>query len=138
MRIYVDSSAIIKRAIDEPESEAVESALERYAVGGDILMASSLAWIEVTRGLRSRLDHEHPAFIATLADEALSGIRENSITAPVVALARRLGPSRLRSLDAIHLASALVLDADLMIAYDDRLLDAAHEHGFRTSSPVSA
>lgn len=136
MRVYLDSSAIIKRAIDEPESDAVELALERHAAADDVLMSSSLAWIEVTRGLRTRLYDEDPATITALSEDALSGIRESPIAPPIVALARRLEPSALRSLDAIHLATALILDADLVIAYDARLIEAVREHGLRTSSPA--
>jgi len=53
----------------------------------------------------------------------------------VVGVARRLGPSSLRSLDAIHLATASIMAADVVIAYDGRLLRAAEELGFRTLSP---
>ena len=53
----------------------------------------------------------------------------------VVSLARRIGPITLRSLDAIHLATATLIDADLVIAYDERLLLAAEELGFATASP---
>lgn len=41
----------------------------------------------------------------------------------------------MRSLDAIHLASAVADDADLFIGYDKRLLVVAEEMGFRTLSP---
>jgi len=53
----------------------------------------------------------------------------------VIDIAQRLGPATIRSLDAIHLASASLLGADLVCAYDERMLAAAEELGFRTSSP---
>ena len=53
MRIYVDSSALIKRVIDEPESDALDEALERHVAADDVLVASSLAWVEVTRAIRA-------------------------------------------------------------------------------------
>ena len=47
----------------------------------------------------------------------------------------RLNPNRLRSLDAIHLASAMLLDADLLITYDDRMADAGQRIGLRCAAP---
>jgi predicted nucleic acid-binding protein len=71
-----------------------------------------------------------------LIDEALSGVLEVPLTDKIISLARRLGPSNLRSLDAIHLASATLPGADLVCAYDRRLLEFASELGFATSSPT--
>ncbi|HEY0260227.1 MAG TPA: type II toxin-antitoxin system VapC family toxin [Lacisediminihabitans sp.] len=138
MRIYVDSSALIKRSIDEPESEAIESSLEGYAAADAVLISSTLAWIELGRGIRSRLDAEDPAAIVEWTDAALSGIAEAPITEQVASLARRIGPPVLRSLDAIHLATAVLLDVDLILAYDDRLLAAATELGFAVVSRAGA
>ena len=60
---------------------------------------------------------------------------EHAINDQVLSLARRIEPRALRSLDAIHLASAILLDCELLIGYDDRLLAAAEEQGLRTASP---
>lgn len=136
MRIYVDSSALIKRAIDEPESDSLIAFLKGCVDSGDTIVSSSLAWVEVTRGLRTRLDHEHPATIAELAEDALSGVAEYAIDARVVALARRVGPPVLRTLDALHLASAILTDADLMVVYDKRLATVTEDLGIRVFSPL--
>jgi len=53
----------------------------------------------------------------------------------VTALARRVRPDRLRSLDAIHLASALVIDADVVLTYDERLARACADNGLRVATP---
>lgn len=135
MRIYVDSSALVKRAIRERESAELIDTLDRHQREGVVLFSSTLAWIEVTRTLRLRLGLEPPAEVAQLGDIALSGVLESRITEQVVSIARRLGPSTLRSLDAVHLASATLLNADIVCAYDQRLLVAATELGFRTMSP---
>ncbi|MGB8386119.1 MAG: VapC toxin family PIN domain ribonuclease, partial [Dermatophilaceae bacterium] len=90
MRIYVDSSALIKRAIEEPESEAVHEALAGYVAADDVLIASSLAWVEVTRAIRATADPETD--VNDIIEAALSGIAERSITEDVVSLARRIGP----------------------------------------------
>ena len=50
-------------------------------------------------------------------------------------LCRPPPPPRLRMLDAIHLATALYVDADEVVAYDRRLLDAAEEQGLSTAAP---
>jgi predicted nucleic acid-binding protein len=134
VRIYVDSSALIKRAIDEPESDAVDQALEGHVAMNNVLVASSLAWIEVTRSIRATADPE--AEVTDIIEAALSGIAERSITADVVSLARRIGPKSLRSLDAIHLATAVLVDADLMISYDNRLEAAARHNGLAIVKPV--
>lgn len=135
MRIYTDSSALIKRAIDEPESDAIEAALSRWDEAEDTFYASTLAWIEVNRALRTRIDHHDLGLLGEVADAALSGIAECPITDEVASLARRIVPPVLRSLDAIHLATATLIDADVIVAYDARLLTAARELGFRVASP---
>ena len=136
MRIYLDSSALIKRAIREKESSALIDAIDQWVTERAVLYSSTLAWIEVSRIVRSRLDKEPPAEIVQSIENAVAGISECRITEPVSEIARRLGPSTVRSLDAIHLATATLLGADLFCAYDRRLLVAASELGFRTISPA--
>ena len=136
MHVYLDSSAALKRVLLEPDSSALIQTLEGFVADGTVLLSSTLTWIEVTRSLRRSLDHEPPGEIADRVETALSGIIECPITEQVVSIARRLGPSSLRSLDAIHLASASLLDVDLVCAYDQRMLTSASELGFRILSPV--
>lgn len=135
MRVYLDSSALVKRAIDEADSVELEAALSRYTPDRDILFASALATIEVSRVVRSRLDEQSPALLNELIESALGGVAECALSSQVIGVARRLGPVSLRSLDAIHLATASIVAADVVIAYDERLLRAAGELGFRTLSP---
>ncbi|GAA4372839.1 type II toxin-antitoxin system VapC family toxin [Agromyces bauzanensis] len=136
MLVYVDSSALLKRVVAESESIAIGAALGAAARTGTVLASSTLAWVEVTRALRSRLDTVDPRLIGRLSDSALSGVQEAQITPEVTAVARRIGPPTLRSLDAIHLATATLLEADEVWAYDRRLLDAADGLGLVTASPV--
>jgi uncharacterized protein len=135
VRVYLDTSALLKRTLEEHESDALERELERWANSAAELVSSTLAWLEVSRVLRVRLDVESPVVVATMVEETLRDITECPINAQVVSIARRIGPSSLRSLDAIHLASASLLDVDLVCAYDERMLTAAAELGFRTVSP---
>ena len=137
MRVYVDSSALIKRSITEPESDAVEEVLGRHIDDEDALVSSSLAWIEVSRALRGRLDGEDSNVVNEAIEDAVSGIAARPIAADVVSLARRIGPNLLRSVDAIHLATAILIDADVMLTYDDRLAAAARYNDLTVSAPGS-
>ena len=135
MIVYLDSSAILKRVLDEPESERFEDALGTWAAN-DKLGTSALSVVEVSRSLRARLDtgldiRQMPATL----DSALADLPQHPIDAEVLALARVLGPARLRSLDAIHLATAVLLQADLLVSYDERLTAVAEELGVPTASP---
>ncbi|UYM05043.1 type II toxin-antitoxin system VapC family toxin [Solicola gregarius] len=132
MRVYLDSSALLKRVVAEQETTALQRTVGAHRSDGDSLLASSLAWIEVSRAIRKALP---AAPAARLTDAALSGVLERPMTADVVALARRLDPPLLRSLDAIHLASSMLLDADVMVTYDDRLATACETHGIATAAP---
>lgn len=70
-------------------------------------------------------------------DAALSGVAEHPLVAEVVALARRVNPAVLRSLGAIRLASALHVDASVVLTYDQRLAVACIDGGFAVSAPGS-
>lgn len=136
MRVYVDTSALIKRAVMEAESLALRKALRRHTDEQDALVSSTLAWIEISRALRNRLPHEPALQIMAADEEATSGIAEWPIGPEIVGLARRINPTVLRSLDAIHLATAVLVDAHLMITYDDRLAEAAVANGIKVSAPA--
>lgn len=116
--VYVDGSALIKRVVEEAESDALEAALARYVADDSVLVSSSLAWIEVSRALRSRLDadSQNQDEIHDAVEAAVSGVAERLITGDVVGLARRVAPPVPRTLDAVHLATAILLDADVVVA----------------------
>lgn len=136
MIVYVDSSALLKRVIEETESETLENTLDQYIGAGDALVASSLAWLEVSRGLLR---------LAALADidylqsvgGALSGVSELPVTPGVLRIAGRIAPFELSSLYAIHLATAVLHGADIVLTYDARLAGASRQNGLRTVSPGS-
>ena len=134
MRVYLDSGALLKRVIEEPESEQLRVALRGYADERAVLLSSRLASIEVSRAIRMRFDIGY-ASAADFADDAMSGVSEYPIEDGVVSLGQRLNPHRLRSLDTIHLASAMLLDADLLITYDDRMAVAGKHNGLRCAAP---
>lgn len=135
MLVYVDSSALIKRSVAEAESDAVEETLKRHVDAEDAPVSSSLAWIEVSRALRGRVEGEGPEAVHGAIEDALSGIAERRITGNIVSLARRVDPNVLRSLDALHLATAILLDADVVMTYDERLAEAARYNDLTVSVP---
>jgi uncharacterized protein len=133
MRVYVDSSALLKRVVLEDESDELLNFLDAHYQQDDLLTSSSLAWIEVSRAVMSRV--RSPIAAGDLIDEAMSGIDERPMTADVISVARRVEPPNLRSLDAIHLTTAVLMDADVVVTYDDRLADACRRNSLAVASP---
>jgi len=133
MRVYFDSSALIKRVVAEAESDDLVEFLDSRYEQGDLLASSSLAWVEVSRVVLARV--RNPADAGELIDGAMSGIDERPMTGEVVSVARRIEPLILRSLDGLHLASAVLIDADLVVTYDDRLADACRRNALAVTSP---
>ncbi|MFI6829333.1 type II toxin-antitoxin system VapC family toxin [Kribbella sp. NPDC050241] len=133
MRVYLDSSALIKRVIAEEESGDLVDFLDTRHAEGDLLASSSLAWVEVSRAVLARV--KSPTGAGTLIDAAMSGVDERPLTSDVVSVARRIEPLVLRSLDAIHLATAVLIDVDLVVTYDDRLADACRRNSLAVESP---
>jgi predicted nucleic acid-binding protein len=125
---YIDSSAIVKLAVAEPESKA----LRRYISRRGPLVSSALARTEVARALLST----GPAAMGR-GEQALRRIQLLRVNDRVLRDAGRLRPSELRSLDAIHLASASTLGPAVrqIVTYDERLADAARAAGFTVASP---
>ena len=125
--MYADSSALLKLLLDEPERDALES----YLGGRPTLMSSAIATVEVTRAAVVA----NPSTGFERADRLLAGCELVEVDSPLLDQARRLADASLRALDAIHLASALLVEPAAVIAYDNRLLAAARRAGVYTSSP---
>jgi uncharacterized protein len=130
--LYVDSSALLKRVVVEAESAAVRALLRERHLAGDLLTASSLAWLEVWRSLRRAA----VADVEDVVTAALSGVAEYALDEVVLQRARRVGADELRSLDAIHLASAIAVGADAILTYDSRLAGAAAAVGLSALAPT--
>lgn len=129
--IYADTSALLKRVVAEPESAAVRRLLAEQVAAGDVIAASSLAWLEVWRTLRRAGSGDLTATVAS----ALSGVVEIPLTDELLVRARTVGPDTLRSLDAVHLTSAVAVGATVMITYDRRLAESATLLGLEVFSP---
>jgi uncharacterized protein len=133
--IYCDSSALLKRSLQEPESEALEAYLTGCAADGHDLVSSAVTRIEVNRAIRARREELDPRVWMQYERIALSGVDELLLEEATLSLARRVGSPTLRSLDAIHLTAAVVADVDVMVTYDNRLATASREMGIETASP---
>jgi predicted nucleic acid-binding protein len=126
---YVDSSAIVKLAVAEPES----TALRRYLSRRQPLVSSALARTEVARALMP----SGPEAVAR-GEQALRRIQLLRINDRVLAEAGRIEPAELRSLDAIHLASARHLGSPVkqIVTYDERMAGAARANGWSVAAPT--
>ena len=118
--VYLDSSALLKLVVLEPESAVLREFLRTYASR----IASTLAEVEVPRALRRA---GYGAAEERRAREILARVALIEVDRRILRAAAALGPPSLRSLDAIHLATALSVGQDLagIVTYDRRLTDAA-------------
>jgi predicted nucleic acid-binding protein len=125
---YVDSSAIVKLVVAEPESKALRSYLARRRS----LVSSGLARTEVARAL---LPSGREA--VARGEDALRRIQLLRVNDRVLSEAGRMEPAELRSLDAIHLASATQLGPSVkqIVTYDERMAEAAQALGWSVASP---
>jgi uncharacterized protein len=126
---YVDSSALVKLVVREAESDA----LRRYLDAAGPLASSILATIEVARAVDRVAPGSAEAVAAVVDGLAIIGLDDR-----IAARAAALGPSTLRTLDAIHLATAMELGAELtaFVSYDERLSAAARELGMAVVAPT--
>ena len=125
---YLDASALAKLSLDEDHSAALGQAIRSWRH----LASTRLAVVEVLRAVRRRDPAAEPT-----ARDVLSHVALVAVSDRVLFAAAQLRPVGLRSLDAIHLASALRLDGRLalFVSYDTRQLDAARALGLPTASP---
>jgi uncharacterized protein len=128
--IYCDSSALVKLVIDEPESAELEAWLGSQPE--PMLVSSVLARTEVVRAVARTDPHA-----VHLAVDVLAAVSVVELDASLADDAARLDPAELRSLNALHVAAALRLGPALgsMVSYDERMLDAAQEHGVAVAHP---
>jgi hypothetical protein len=129
--IYLDSAAVVKLVHTEPESAALRGWLDERAETGWI--SSVLTEIESFRAL-ARYAPEAASRLPAVLDQ----IDLIDLDQPIRMLARTVTPATVRSLDAIHLGTALHVRSELtsFVTYDKRLLDAALAAGLPTDSPT--
>lgn len=132
MIVYVESSAAVKLFGLEPEADALVGYLDELA--GDAattLVSSAILETEVRRA----------AVRAELAQSRATAILDRfevvELDRSVYTAAGVLPGRQLRSLDALHIAAAFKVDADVMVSYDARQIAAAEAAGLRALSPGS-
>jgi uncharacterized protein len=132
VKLYLDSSALVKLVKREAESSALRRFLRRHP--DDARVTSALARVEVVRAVTPG----GPAAVAQ-ARRQLARVHQVNLDRSILDDAAALAPGTvLRSLDAIHLASALSIGSDLraVIAYDQRMQAAAGGIGLSVEAPA--
>ena len=126
--VYLDSSAILKLAVREPESAALRAYLRRRRP----VVSSALARVEVERALLPLGE-----VAVRRGREVLEPDRAHPHQRADPVGGRGIEPAELRTLDAIHLATVQQLESDLsrIVTYDDRLVAAARTNGWPTVAP---
>jgi predicted nucleic acid-binding protein len=129
--IYLDSAAVVKLVHAEAESAALRGWLDERSETGWI--SSVLTEIQSFRALARYAPNAVP-----MLPSVLDQIELISLDPPIRILAQIARPATVRSLDAIHLGTALDVRHALtsFVTYDKRLLDAAIAAGLQADSPV--
>jgi uncharacterized protein len=127
--VYLDSSALVKLVVQEPES----AALLRYLRRRPRRVSSALARVEVVRAV-----HPQGAAAVTRARRVLERTSLLRLDDLLLDAAAELDGPSLRSLDAIHLAAAQAFGAELegVVTYDVRMAEAATGLDLRVASPT--
>jgi len=127
--VYLDSSAIARRLLAEPGWEAFDD----FIRASRVRVASELAVTEIRRAI---LRAGGSSDLRALADRAFDLIDLVPMTRAILQRAGELSPAALRTLDAIHLATAMeVGPVDAFVTYDNRLAEAARRHGLEVAAP---
>ena len=129
--IYLDSAAVVKLVHAEPESQALRDWLRQRADTGWI--SSVLVEVESFRALA-----RHAPEAVSRLHPVLDLIDLVDLEPRIRILAQTISPATVRSLDAIHLATALSIRGQLtsFVTYDKRLADAATSTGLIVDMPT--
>jgi uncharacterized protein len=127
---YADTSAVIKLLVEETDSRAFAAFYDAHADAEWV--SSALLRVEVTRAVARAL----PALLPEARD-LLPAFTYVAIDDDIIEGAMDEPDRGLRSLNAIHLATARIFapELDAIATYDDRLIRAAAEAGLETVSP---
>lgn len=128
--VYVDASAAAKLLLLETESRHLLRLLAEF----NVLASSQLLRVELTRAVLRQPDPR--AEVDENIEKILDQMLLLDLDEAILGHAARLLPKNLRTLDAIHLASALTIPHLAgMVVYDHRLSEAAAAHGIRVFAP---
>lgn len=126
---YVDTSALGRVLLGEPDAGAVIAELSRY----EQHVSSALMRVELRRlALREG--------VLSAADRLLSGVALLPVTPALLAAAETVEPKSVATLDAIHLVTAAELHTsgslEAVLTYDQRLAEGAAAHGLSVIAPA--
>jgi predicted nucleic acid-binding protein len=125
---YIDSSALVKLVLDEADA----GPMRRWYVEAERVTSSVIGLIETRRAVARKVDEPDHVnrILRTVVTLELDGV--------VAAAASRVTPLGLRTLDAIHIATALTIGSELgsFVTYDDHLAEAARAVGLPVVRPV--
>lgn len=129
-KVYCDASVIAARVLDEAHSDEIRQLLMTHAEGDCALVTSDLAMVEVYRAIaRSRRMQDDGADPHSHTSDAMRDITTMRVDPRVLALAMQVPLAVLRSLDAIHVATALMVEADIVLTRDRRMAEACEAVG---------
>jgi predicted nucleic acid-binding protein len=125
---YLDASALVKLVVRERESRALRSFLRSRT-----WVSSAVSRTELLRAVR-----RHDARLLKEARTVIETVELVSLDDQILDAAARVDPPTLRTLDAIHLASALAFEGDLdsFVTYDFRMADGARFAGIVVEVPA--
>lgn len=129
MLVYLDTSAALKLVVREPQSDALRAWLADHPDRS----SSALIRTELLRTVRRAEPQRLDRALEVLKKMVLQTIDDDLLTA-----ASRMDPIEMRSLDAIHLATALRLADELeaIVTYDRRMIEGARTLGLPVASPA--
>lgn len=130
MIVAVDTSALAKILVQEEESAALRQWLAEGSTRNDEYVLSTIALTELRR-LAIRLDID-----ADRVEPVLRPFRIVRLSESILQLSGRLPDRHLGTLDAIHIATALSIEATTLVSYDDRQTDAAAREGLHVVAPT--
>lgn len=127
--VYIDTSAYVKIPLVEDECEALLRQLSEC----EGFVSSSLMAVEALRACA-----RYGTRYERAAREWMQGLALLPIEEAILDIASEVEPPGLRSLDSLHLATALSIrdEIDVFVTYDERLGDAAEGQGLRVLSPA--
>jgi predicted nucleic acid-binding protein len=127
--VYADTSAFLKLVVTEDHTDA----LREWATDNEVAFVSSdLLRTEALRAVRHQ-----DAQVRTAVRDELAVVRCLRVSRAICDIAAELHPSVMRTLDAVHVATALSVapDVDTLVTYDRRMAEASRAAGLTSLSP---
>ena len=124
MKLYVDTNILLQDLIDHPYSGAVTGKSFRFQSQDHTLVSSVLTAVEIDRVLL-----RHGGSRTQITETLLRGFDLLAITPAVIDLARVIPVQFLKTLDSLHLATAIISRCDAVITMDQQFARACEEIG---------